>query len=252
MKNKILLLSLVFSMICGSTALALDPMGPPSASLQQGQMNLGFDYSYSDQSLWRTQGYDADFTGMTQKMNKLYARLGYGISNKTEGFIRLGVSDYDYTRDGYYAPWKGDDDGTLAMGAGIKATFFEEENVKWGGIAQVSWAEFDGKRTNSDSSSNYQTGTFETEVVELQLAAGPTIEIGEGVSIYGGPFLHYLDGNHKHKHAGGSRSYDIEERSSLGAYIGSQLDLGESSTFYVEYQCTGDADAVAGGITFVF
>ncbi|MBN2456831.1 MAG: outer membrane beta-barrel protein [Sedimentisphaerales bacterium] len=161
------------------------------------------------------------------------------------------MADYEYEREGYYASWKGDDNGTLAIGVGVKTTFSEAPDIKWGGLAQMSWASYDGKRKNASSSSSYQTGTFETEVFEYQLAAGPTCTLMEGISVYGGPFMHLIDGNHYHKHAGGSREYDIEERASFGGYVGTQIDIAENATFNIEYQRTGDAWAVAGGICWM-
>jgi hypothetical protein len=251
MKNRILILCVVLVVTCGSTALALDPMGQPATGLNQGQIDLGVEYSHSEQSLWRTQGYDADFTGVKQEINKYFVRLGYGISAKTEGFVRLGLSDYEYERDGWAPKWKGDDDA-FTIGVGLKTTFSEDENIKWGGLAQVSWANYTGKRKNSNPAGSYQTGTFETEVYEFQLAAGPTYKLMDSVSVYGGPFMHIIDGDHYHKHAGGSREYDIEERSSFGVYVGSQIELSGNSALSIEYQRTNDAWAIAGGVKFSY
>jgi len=251
MKSRILILCVVSVGMCASTALGLDPMGPPASGLNQGQFDLGVEYSHSEQSLWRSQGYDAAFTGVKQEIDKYFVRLGYGISDKWEGFLRLGLSDYEYEREGYYAPWKGDDDA-FAIGLGLKTTFHEDGNIKWGGLAQVSWANYTGKRTNSDSSSSYQTGTFETEVYEFQAAAGPTYKLMESVLVYGGPFMHIVDGDHYHKHGGGSRAYDIEERASFGVYVGSQIELAGNSAVNIEYQRTNDAWAIAGGVKISF
>ena len=39
MNKKVLLLTVVVFSFCGSTVFALDPMGPPSASLAKGQFS---------------------------------------------------------------------------------------------------------------------------------------------------------------------------------------------------------------------
>ena len=240
----LVLLAIIVSMC--STAMALDPMGAPSAGLTQGQKSSGIEYSYSKQKLWRS--VDEETTSMEQEINKVYARFGYGISDKTEGFVRVGVADYEYERAGYYAPWKGDDDTALAIGVGIKTTFAEADGIRWGGLAQVSRANYKGSRKNSDSSSSWQTGSFETEVVEFLLTAGPTFNPTEDVSVYCGPFIHLIDGDHFHSHGGGSRKYEVEERSSVGAYVGAQIELAENRAVTVEYQRTNDAWGFAGGI----
>ncbi|MBN2456830.1 MAG: hypothetical protein JXB29_09915 [Sedimentisphaerales bacterium] len=78
MNRRILVITFVVMAIGLLTpaTLALDPMGPPAAGLTQGQWSLGAEYSYSEQSLWRTQGYSADFTGVEQEINKIYGKIG--------------------------------------------------------------------------------------------------------------------------------------------------------------------------------
>ncbi|GAJ10387.1 unnamed protein product, partial [marine sediment metagenome] len=44
----------------------------------------------------------------------------------------------------------------------------------------------------------------------------------------------------------------IEQKSEFGGYVGAQFDLAESSSLFFEYQMTGDASAIAGGIVFRF
>lgn len=232
-----------------SVALALDPMGAPKAGLNKGQMSIGIEYSYSDHKL-KWPGYDNQYTGFTQKISKLFARIGYGISDKTEGFLRLGISDYDYAREGNSGPWKGNDSSAFAMGFGLKTTFAENEKVAWGGLAQLSWANYKGTRTSKGGGS-YDKGTFETEVMEFLLAAGPTYKLKNGISVYGGPFLHYLDADHRHVHGGGSRSYGID-RSSFGAYIGTQIYLSQNSNLNLDYMATKDSWALSSGIIWKF
>ena len=74
MKNRIMILCVVLVGLCGSTALALAPMGPPASGLNEGQLSVGVEYSHSEQSLWRTQGYDADFTGVNQEIDMYFVR----------------------------------------------------------------------------------------------------------------------------------------------------------------------------------
>ena len=47
---------------------------------------------------------------------------------------------------------------------------------------------------------------------------------------------------------GNSASVDIEQKSEFGGFIGAQFDLAESSSMFIEYQKTGDASAIAGGL----
>ncbi|MHC4642024.1 MAG: hypothetical protein ACYS32_10290 [Planctomycetota bacterium] len=253
MKNRILILCVVLVGLCGSTALALDPMGPPASGLNQGQFSLGFEYSTSEVDLYRVQSYSSSGHKFDTEIDKYYARLGYGISEKTEGFVRLGLSDFEYERGTYpgSGSWKGDDDGAFALGVGLKTTFHEDGNLKWGGLIQLNWAEYSGSRENPNASSE-QTGKFETTITEIQLAAGPTYKLMEGVSVYGGPFIHIVNGDHSHKHASGTGDYGVDEKTDFGAYIGAQVDLATNTALNIEYQDTGDAWALAGGVVVSF
>ncbi len=140
-----------------------------------------------------------------------------------------GGSDLDYKREATNGNWKGDDSSSFAFGGGFKATLNENENVAWG-----------------------LTGDFETEFVELQIAAGPTIKLDNGVSIYGGPFLHFVDGEHYYWGTDTLRSSDLEQKAELGGYVGAQVDIAANTTLNIEYQDTTEAWALAGGIKFSF
>jgi hypothetical protein len=86
--------ALMMVSLSGSTAFALDPMGPPAAGLKQGQFKAGADYSHSEMDLELSDGtwieyidgvfWDAgeaeSFTLKNFKTNKVYANLGYGFA----------------------------------------------------------------------------------------------------------------------------------------------------------------------------
>lgn len=75
MEKRILIFCVVLVGLCGSTALALDPMGPPASGLNQGQFSLGFEYSTSEVDLYRVQSYSSSGHKFDTKMDKYYARL---------------------------------------------------------------------------------------------------------------------------------------------------------------------------------
>ena len=86
---------------------------------------------------------------------------------------------------------------------------------------------------------------------EIQIALGPTYT-AEGVMIYGGPFLHLIDGDMDLQSGATKVSADLEEESEVGGYIGAQFDIMENAAINVEYQLTGDAQGIFAGITWVF
>ena len=104
------------------------------------------------------------------------------------------------------------------------------------------------------------TGDAELDFWELQVAVGPTWE-GDNFRIYGGPFLHLVDGDIDLDTTGvdGSTAIwrvisngDIEEASQFGGYAGAQWLVNENTVANVEAQFTGDAWAIGIGAVWKF
>jgi len=242
---KVVITLIVLLAFC-SQAYGLSFMGPPKAELEQGQYSLGLDYTFSDM--------DVEFSGNgltgTQEdieTDMIFAVLGYGIAPNMEAFVRLGASKTEF--DGY------DSDTELGYGFGFKATFAQDGALTWGGLFQMTWLNSDDNSTLFLEGHTI-TGKQEFDAYEIQLSIGPTYE-AEGLSVYGGPFLHLVNGDYDWRgtvtgpvvNGTGSFSFDIEEESVFGGYIGLTKELTSSSDIGVEFQYTGDAQAV--GVRYV-
>jgi len=254
--KKLLLLAVVL-VVCSSVTFGFDPMGPPVAGLQEGQWSAGAEYSWSKMNIKAIHG---RYTGMGpeamaaydirgMEMQKFYGNIGYGISNKWEAFLRLGVASDDADLGGCWGDhYSGEfnTDSAFAFGCGTKMTLHESNaDLKWGALAQVSWTNPDGKvRTDYPIE-----GDLELRFIEVQLAVGPTYRVTEGVWIYGGPFIHFIDGemNVRETSIDGSpsddkASYDLEEEANYGGYVGLQLECTEDVSICFEWMHTDEAD----------
>ncbi len=232
-KSMLLVAVLALVALCGSAAFALDPIGPPKAGVADGQFAVSVEYSNSDMDLDREVYYET--TEHEVELDKFYVRLDYGITDNLGAFLRLGGAELDYEREASYV-WKGDG-GDVALGVGLRGTFYETEKLTLGGVVQYTWTEIDG-----DRESDYpEDGTFRTEIIEMQLAAGPTYTPTERVSIYGGPFLHFVRGHHATV-TPNSNSHPLEEQSVFGGFAGVQVSITDNLSLSAEYMATGDAD----------
>jgi hypothetical protein len=258
MKGKVLLLSLVVVALCGSSALALAPMGPTTPSLKKGQWGFGAEYTGVDMKLSRsaTTGSFKDpdnisLMYMNMETNQYSVVVRRGITDNWEGFARIGFADMEYDRPAGSGEWQGDDDD-IFLGLGARAAIWEQTPcLRWGILGQATWAEFNGSRANPSSSEVF--GKFEIEYTELQIAVGPTWTPKEWdwLSIYGGVFYHDLDGYHTFWHADDYREYPLREHDDLGFYIGGQVAASEKVTITIEFMDTGDADALVLGAMWV-
>jgi len=255
----------------GSGVFALDRMGPPMAGLRGGQFEEGADYSYSTMDLKLNEGkwieyldgvfYDSgeavSLTLKNFKMNKGYVNLGYGVADNLDLFLRLGGANAKFGDSLWEDTEKFNSYTDFAIGCGIKATFYKEDNLKVGGLFQASWAEFDGKLKAAHWAA---ADSVEIDVTEIQVAIGPTYRLTDRVSIYGGPFFHFVDGDlvdeFSEMSEGGlltsKYSWDVDERAIFGGYIGAQVDLSKNSSFNIEYQHTAAADALGASLIWRF
>ncbi len=255
--EKKLLVVLVVVGLCSTVALALDPMGPPTSGLKKGQWSAGVEYSYSKMDIRRRGGYEGDLRGKYAvaevEAHKVYANIGYGLSDNVVGFVRIGAGQADFDRgtaDTTSILWHGDGDTELIWGAGVKATLTENEKVAWGLLAQYGWGKYGGTEKRSGKPNR----DYDNQMDELQIAIGPTFKLTDAISIYGGPFLHYIRGEMEEDAdtAGEYAIKSIDEKNEFGGYVGSLIKVAENTNLNVEFQSTGDAWALAGGVTFLF
>jgi hypothetical protein len=249
MEKKLLLGVVVVVCLLGSVALALDPMGPPMAGSKKGQWSVGAEYSYSNMELRAINGkigttplVPVDIEDV--EINKIYGTIGYGISDRWEAFLRLGLAEGE--GEGNYGSVKGegDCDSALAIGCGTRATFYQASpNLTWGGLAQVSWT-----RPNGDLNIAGGSYSIDVELIEAQFALGPTYQVTDGVWIYGGPFIHFVDGELSCTSASLPFSYDFEEQVNFGGYIGGQVNFTENFSLNVEWMHNDNADGLGIGL----
>lgn len=244
-RNRKVILAVLVSFVLVSTALALTPMGPPVASLEKGQFSAGVDYAYGKTGVKLNHGTGANLTGNNVRAHYVGANIGYGIRKNWDLSFKLGGGSVRGSRTGGVV-FNSDDDG-YAIGLGTKFTTCTKENIKWGGLVQILWAQADGKVTTT-------TSRFKADenLVELQFAFGPAYQMNEKTLLYGGPFIHVLDGDVTAKGAGTRIKYDLDQDGWFGGYIGGQIDITKRTAFSIEYQHTRSADVLGMNITYKF
>ncbi len=257
--------------LSSSISFALDPLGPPMASLGQRKFREGFEYSYGSMDFELNEGHWAEYldgvffdsgkansiTLKDFKTKKSYFNLRYGITDNLDAFLRLGATVGEFGDSIWEDAEKFDSQAEFTIGGGVKATFYESGNLKLGGIFQASWANYDGKLM----AEHWAAADFiEMNIAEIQVAVGPTYKLIDRVLIYGGPFFHFVTGDLDNEYSevsGGSLlashySWDVDERSIFGGYIGMQIELAKDSSLNFEYQHATSADMISIGFTWRF
>jgi len=276
MEKRITLIAVIFMIVgvSGSAVLALSPMGPPKAMLGQDQWSIGIDYANEtmdleasgtnkdieyDPELFITPS-NGEYNIKDLKSNIVLGRVSYGVSDNWDAFLRLGVADAECDieqnyPDGAQFEYPGFDGGFgFAWGLGTKVTIWENEKITWGGLLQMTWVKPGDSDISLSGDPNY-SGNAEVEFWEVQLAIGPTWQMNDELSIYGGPFLHFVNGDLDFSgetvdlgsRIGMEASGDIEEKSQFGGYVGASWDANERTSCFLECQFTGDAWGIGLG-----
>ena len=266
---KIWLLGLTFIIIGlgGSNSFALDLMGPSTAELEKDMFSVGLDYSFSKMDLELIEGKgivyrDGELWGhgtaqsikiKNYEVNTLYATFGYGMTENAEAFVRMGAANVEFG-DSILENEDFDNKYNFTIGAGLKATLYEGFDWKVGGLFQVNRTELDGK-IDSSSWSSVQPHFAEISTTEMQIAIGATYMYSNRVSIYGGPFAHYISGDFDYEFTEittvtytGEYDWEIKEGPTYGVYIGAIYKFGKNSSANIEYQQSSDAEVYGASV----
>jgi len=246
---------ILFAIVLLSTtkAFAFDFMGPSSSKLRaSGKSSAAIEYFESEMEI------DADGIpelGLTSddisdaiddiEFDKISANFALGMGRGSEIFLRLGVVDVE--PDSEVTHYVGSSDENFFIGGGAKWTLAKAQNFSWGLLTQVSWADIDFDEKSL---------SVESEIVEVQIATGPTFDVTENVSFYGGPFLYFLNGDFDLDGTiGGSPvsvTTDLEQDSIIGGYIGTEIRVVPNMAIGFEFQSTSESRGLGGQLAWRF
>lgn len=214
---------------------ALTFMGPATTDLERGQARIGAEYSTGEADVSVS---GSILPGTTTSddidIDALLARLSAAPFENIELYLRLGMAEV------------GDLDEDLAWGAGVKVTVFDSEPLPWGVLFQVAHFQGDDKETAGPI-----VIESDLDVYEYQIAVGPSYRVGN-VCVYGGPFLHFIDGDLDLKALNQKVTLDIEQESEFGGYVGLAADVVANLSVNIEGQFTSDADLFAASVSIKF
>ena len=283
MTNKTTVIALTL-LLCCSAAMAMPPMGPPRSLLEPGQVAIGGEYGRLNTDLQafgvvkEDQDPSASISWVCSyekikiknlKSNMIFGTVAYGLCENWDVFARVGISDGK--DDMYFVDCNGTKSNTISLdgdfgvagGGGIRFTVCQAGDVTWGGICQMTYVkpgDTTFQITDSTTPTLSMAGTMEMSYLQVQAAFGPTVQFGDNMWLYGGPFVSFVDGDldMNATWSEGTASgpvvgnTDLREESWIGAYCGAQWNPGDSTTIYVEGQMTADSWGIGIGAMLMF
>jgi hypothetical protein len=287
--EKKLVVAVMALALFGASTFAVGFIGTPTAELNKGQWNAGFNYSYINPEMdkFKVEGSSVDFDevgavtdagtfsgklkAQNTKIQRHYVSVGYGIEDWWQVYAQLGIADMksDWKAASGESDWTGGTnfDNDLVWGWGTKVTFAKQDKVDWGATLQMNWMDTQWKDKGSEidgTEVDTWKDTVDIRTWDLLIAVGPTIDM-TGWKLYGGPYYYYLNGDFRGKEKGnwvdedssGSwidrGSGDIRADNNFGGYIGAQFDIAQNCTLAVEYSSTLRSDwGIGAGVTVKF
>lgn len=264
-------------------------IGPPKAVIQKGEWGVGAGYFYEVMDL------DAigvcEFTdpygtlldlGPNQnpvhdswkvkdlKTSTFFADLSYGINNKWEVFVRLGMADASdeispeesvateddlieskYSLGGRYG---------FSWGLGTRATLWQKGPWGLGGVAQFMSINSGSSTFSSvEVDETTRSGNIELDFWQVQIALGLTYETNK-VCAYAGPLVQWVKGDLDLKYTGyttppvepyllAACPHDIDEWQ-IGGFAGVRWAVFQGVDWYAEAQFTGDSWGAGTGLAW--
>jgi len=233
--------------------MALDFLGPPASCLLKGQTSLGVAYLSGQMDL------DADikmigeeYTDLLKdeldgvKQQRAFVDVSHGLDDNIDIFGRIGgsrleIHEYElfYGEDHIF-----DGDMGLALGGGVRGTIYEQNGTRFGAVGVFNWSETEDQRQAILAGQPYSSA--EIEYYELIIAGGVVHPLAPNVSVYGGPFFYWFDGDIEGKGwdwPPAEIDGDIEEDGNIGAYLGGLFEITDNWSLAAEFQW---ADGASG------
>ena len=234
--KKLGVITIIIAFAAGQSS-GLTFIGPPIATLEEGQIGIDGDYTFSEVDI-ELAGYGSLGVLEEVELHSLFARFGYGINDSWECFARLGVAVMEGSPiDGDVEP---------AWGIGTKATLLTQQNLRIGCLFQMQWF-----KSEDELSVAGLSGDSEIDMYEFQVVLGAMYEV-YGLKVYGGPFVNCVGGELSIKTPGGTRSPAIEEESEAGGFLGVAFEIRKLFNLCVECMFTSDATGFGIGTTWLF
>jgi hypothetical protein len=155
MKKALVVLSVLVLLATVSTSAFAERWGKPGANLTKGQSSIGLEYSYIEETLdFQLPDAVFPFSGLNGEhqasRNQLLVRVGYGLTEKLEGFVKMGgtstkVDEALLSGGGFMGPgsyeFNQDLEGDLefTIVGGLAATLWEQDMFRLGAVGQFTY-----------------------------------------------------------------------------------------------------------------
>lgn len=252
--KKSLVAVVVLVLVAGlSTSAFAERWGKPGANLEKGQSSLGLEYTYTEAE-WDLRP-PVDSAQMAEEqagLNQLLVRLGYGLTEDLEAFVKIGGTSTDLTDIFYDAQGCRNDhlqsNMEFTIVAGLACTILEQDNFRLGAVGQLTYFEFDDMHVREPEGT--EDAAIDANVFTLEGALLASYNLDK-LTPYAGVCMVITDVDMRWRVLGGSPSLldiDVEQEGWFGMVVGVNCEVMENVNVGVELTHVSEGVGVSVGV----
>lgn len=255
------LFSFIIVLSIADLAYPFDPVGVPGGWLAEGQGKIALEYSHSKLDIHADSSTELGYAAAYIRdidIDQYTSNFGMGLTRDIEIFIRTGIIQADpdnSNNDDNVGGDIGKSKDSFSFGGGLKFNIYRGDKFSWGLTAQTSWLNIDfGGRYFKGAGTETKT---KIKVFNTQIATGPAYKLNDSLTIYGGPFFHFITGDVEMKDTvgGTTTTYEdsiLEQDSIIGGFVGGQWEFYKQTLLNIECLFADSGYGIAGGIIWKF
>ncbi len=257
--KKSLVVVVVLVLVAGlSTSAFAERWGKPGANLEKGQSSLGLEYNYIEAE-WdlRPPGYASSYKVEEQAaLNQLLVRLGYGLTEQLEAFIKIGGTSTDLTDIFHDSEGVRNDhlqsNMEFTIVGGLAWTILEKDKFRLGAVGQLTYFEFDDTHVGAlgEQERLIVDGAIDANVFTLEGALLASYDLDK-VTPYAGICMVLTDVDMRWRTLGVNPSLldtDVEQENWFGMVVGVNCEVVENVNVGVELTHVSEGVGVSVGV----
>lgn len=261
--KKSLVVVVVLVLVAGlSTSAFAERWGKPGANLEKGQSSLGLEYNYIEAE-WDLQppAYTSCYKAEEQAaLNQLLVRVGYGLTEDLEAFIKIGGTSTDLTDIFHGSEGCRNDhlqsNMEFTIVGGLAWTILEKDNFRLGAVGQLTYFEFDDTHLGAVGLRDQELvmtemdGAIDANVFTLEGALLASYDLDK-LTPYAGVCMVITDVDMRWRILGNDPALldiDVEQEGWFGMVVGVNYEVVENVNVGVELTHVSEGVGVSVGV----
>jgi hypothetical protein len=244
MKRSLGVLAVLVLLVGLSSSTFAERWGKPGANLAKGQWSLGTEYNYIEEELELAEPEGMFWPGLGENQavrSQLLVRVGYGLTDKIEGFLKIGGTASDIS-DVFISSMPDPNPNSVQFNAdmcgemeftivgGLAITLLEQGNFRLGTVGQFTYFNNDDTHSALLFQENFIIQGIDANVFRFEGALLASYQMGK-ITPYGGVCMLITDSDARFRAYGRTTTpmaeldIDIDQEDWFGMVVGANCEV---------------------------